>query len=104
MARAGTGAYDQVSATEIRTRRGTTVRYVAMQLLTWGTIAGAVGSALLLAALDSPLERQLAALPRADLFVLPSAPTGAARPNQMPSARASTEGRPTSEPAPRRDR
>ncbi len=75
------------------------MRYVAMQLLTWGTIAGAVGSALILAALDSPLEWQFAALPRAELFVLPSEPTGAARPNPQPSARASTDGRPLSEPA-----
>lgn len=33
------------------------MRYVAMQALTWGTIAGAVGSALLLAVLEgAPLH------------------------------------------------
>ena len=40
------------------------MRYLMMQLLTWGTIAGAVTSALLLSLLDSPLELKLAALPQ----------------------------------------
>ncbi len=40
------------------------MRYLVMQLLTWGTIAGAVTSALLLSLLDSPLELKLAALPQ----------------------------------------
>jgi len=80
------------------------VRYAAMQVLTWGTIAGAVGSALLLAALDSPLERQLVALPRAELFVLPTEPTSAAGPSQEASARAASNTHPLSEPAPRAGR
>lgn len=80
------------------------MRYVAMQLLTWGTIAGAVGSALLLAALDSPLDQHLAALPRAELFVLPTEPPGAARPKQGASTQAATQARSPSGPAPRIDR
>ena len=75
------------------------MRYLAMQVLTWGTIAGAVGSALLLAALDSPLERQLVALPRAELFMLRAEPAGAAGPSREASARAAASTRPSSEPA-----
>ena len=35
-----------------------TMRYVAMQILTWGTVASAAGSALLLAALGGAGPRQ----------------------------------------------
>lgn len=53
---------------------------VAMQMLTWGTIAGAIGSALLLAALDSPNTRYGADLPTAAPWAVPSEPTQAGRP------------------------
>jgi hypothetical protein len=60
------------------------MRYVAMQLLTWGTIAGAVGSALLLAAMDSREPRLATGLP---LWVpLPSEPTQAGRPRAKVAA------------------
>jgi hypothetical protein len=49
------------------------MRCIGIHLLTWGTIAGAVGSAVLLAALDSPLESKLAALPIAAWPALPGA-------------------------------
>lgn len=39
------------------------MRYLAMQTLTWGTIAAAICSAVLLAALESPTTGYLAALP-----------------------------------------
>ncbi len=54
------------------------MRYIPMQLLTWGTIAGAVGSALLLAALDSHAPRYESVLPI--MVPLPSAPAQAGRP------------------------
>jgi len=42
------------------------MRYVAMQILTWGTVAGAAGSALLLAALGGATPRQAIGLSLAD--------------------------------------
>jgi hypothetical protein len=42
---------------------GKSMRYVAMQVLTWGTIAGAVGSALLLAVLEGAPLRYPVELP-----------------------------------------
>ena len=42
------------------------MRYVSMQILTWGTIAGAAGSALLLAALGGAGPRQAIDLSIAD--------------------------------------
>jgi len=53
------------------------MRYLAMQVLTWGTIAGAVGSALLLAAVDSPPLRYPMELP--SVWPLAGEPTGAGR-------------------------
>lgn len=53
------------------------MRYVAMQVLTWGTIAGSIGSALLLAALESPSPRS--AIESLSLSALPTEPTGAGR-------------------------
>lgn len=41
------------------------MRYATMQVLTWGTISGAIGSALLLAALDNPTPRYGIELPSA---------------------------------------
>lgn len=70
------------------------MRYVAMQALTWGTIAGAIGSALLLAALENPAPRYYIELP--NVVQLPSEPpqAGRARPRAAaavaPSAAAST--------------
>jgi hypothetical protein len=48
------------------------MRYVAMQVLTWGTIVGAIGSALLLAALDSTSQKYFAAIPLEASLRLPS--------------------------------
>ena len=60
------------------------MRYIGMQLLTWGTIAGAVGSALLLAMLDSRAPRVETG---SDLVArLPSEPTQAGRPRAKPAA------------------
>lgn len=42
------------------------MRYVAMQILTWGTVAGAAGSALLLAALGGAAPRPVIDLSLAD--------------------------------------
>ncbi|MCU0920602.1 MAG: hypothetical protein MUF16_09750 [Burkholderiaceae bacterium] len=53
------------------------MRYVAMQVLTWGTIAGAAGSAVLLAAVESPVARYRLELPKA--LPLPIEPTQAGR-------------------------
>lgn len=53
------------------------MRYVAMQVLTWGTIAGAIGSALLLAALENPAPRYRVEMPMAP--PLPIEPTQAGR-------------------------
>lgn len=53
------------------------MRYLAMQILTWGTISGAVGSALLLAAVDSPPLRYSLELPSE--WLLTSEPTGVGR-------------------------
>lgn len=53
------------------------MRYVAMQVLTWGTIAGAIGSALLLAALENPAAPHRVARP--GLPPLPIEPTQAGR-------------------------
>lgn len=54
------------------------MRYVAMQVLTWGTIVGAIGSALLLAALENPATHYPAELHIAS--PLPIEPTQAGRP------------------------
>jgi hypothetical protein len=54
------------------------MRYVAMQVLTWGTIAGAIGSALLLAALENPVAHLPVGLPLDS--PLPTEPTQAGRP------------------------
>ena len=62
------------------------MRYVGMQLLTWGTIAGAVGSALLLAALDGQLPHYGDGLNAA--VPLPGAPTQAGRSRAKPAASA----------------
>jgi len=72
------------------------MHYVAMQVLTWGTIAGAIGSALLLAALDNPLASLPVDLPVAS--TLPSEPTQAGRTRidtavVAPAATASQPGR-----------
>lgn len=53
------------------------MRYVAMQVLTWGTIAGAIGSALLLAALENPAPRYRVEMPLAP--PLPIEPSQAGR-------------------------
>lgn len=54
------------------------MRYVAMQVLTWGTIVGAIGSALLLAALGSPPLRYPSELP--SVWPLLGEPAQAGRP------------------------
>ncbi len=62
------------------------MRYVAMQVLTWGTIAGAIGSALLLAALENPATHLPVGLPLAS--PLPTEPTQAGRPRPAPTTAA----------------
>ena len=61
------------------------MRKVHMQVLTWGTIAGAIASALLLAALEGTVPRYSIGLPVA--MVLPTEPgqAGQARPRTLPS-------------------
>jgi hypothetical protein len=59
------------------------MRYVAMQVLTWGTIVGAVGSALLLAALDTQAPSLGSGLPL--LVPMPSEPTQAGGPRAKPT-------------------
>jgi hypothetical protein len=63
-------------------RRGTAVRYLSMQVLTWGTVAGAVGSALLLAAVDGPMKAQPSALPGALAFVRQPEPAASGHPTK----------------------
>lgn len=58
------------------------MRYLAMQVLTWGTIAGAIGSALLLATVDSPPLRHPTQLSYP--WPLAKEPTGAGRAPSTP--------------------
>jgi hypothetical protein len=58
------------------------MRYVAMQILTWGTIAGAIGSALLLTTLENTPQKYFAAMPLEPSVGLSIAPTPTARPQQ----------------------
>ena len=75
---AGGASMSAVDRYQIRKKgRAGPMRYVGMQLLTWGTIAGAVGSALLLASLDSQQPRYGTGLHTA--VPLPGAPTQAPR-------------------------
>ena len=53
------------------------MRMMAMQLLTWGTILGAVGCALLLAAVERPPGQLVVASPLGALLQLPGEPTQA---------------------------
>lgn len=71
------------------------MRYLAMQVLTWGTIAGAVGSALLLATVDNPALRYSMELP--SLWPLADTPTGAGRalPKPVPAAAKGAASTPT---------
>jgi hypothetical protein len=64
------------------------MRYVAIQALTWGTIAAAICSAVLLAALESPAQHYLAALPLSvSLRLLTDPPqAGRAAPGSLGSA------------------
>jgi len=55
------------------------MRHFAIQVLTWGTIAGAIGSAFLLAAFDRSAARYLGASALDPFLMAPSAPTQAAR-------------------------
>lgn len=54
------------------------MRYSANQMLTWGTIAGAVGSAFLLAAFDRSTERNFGAIAIDPLSMVQGAPIQAA--------------------------
>jgi hypothetical protein len=75
------------------------MRYVAMQVLTWGTIAGAIGSALLLAALESPHLRYV--IDPMGLSALPVEPSRAGR-ARLPATAASVPGAASvPQPAPR---
>ena len=62
------------------------MRLAAIQFLTWGTVVGAVGSALLLAMLDPSGSGR--AVSRS-AFVLPQAPTQAGPLHPAPAAAAS---------------
>lgn len=53
------------------------MRMLAMQLLTWGTILGAIGSAFLLAAVERPAPNYVVASPLGALLQLPGEPTQA---------------------------
>lgn len=55
------------------------MRYVSMQVLTWGTVAGAVASALWLAAYDSQPNGSFGAAPIGAAIELPTEPTKAGR-------------------------
>ena len=74
------------------------MRYVAMQVLTWGTIVGAIGSALLLATLEGPVGRYPIELHIA--VPLPTEPTqaGRARPAVAPAAPPEAASAPRSAP------
>jgi hypothetical protein len=64
------------------------MRYMTMQFLTWGTVAGAIGSALLLGALDSsPLQARPGAVTRLELPALPRARPQADRPGHTGARR-----------------
>jgi hypothetical protein len=65
------------------------MRYVAMQVLTWGTIAGSIGSALLMASMEDPAPNLAADAPT--LATLPSEPTRAG-PGGRPAIAASAPG------------
>jgi hypothetical protein len=65
------------------------MRYVAMQVLTWGTIAGSIGAALLMASMEDPPARFAVDAPA--LATLPSEPTRAG-PAGRPAAAASAPG------------
>jgi hypothetical protein len=67
------------------------MRYVAMQVLTWGTIAGSIGSALLLAALDSPAPRYSIAWPIVDSLSSQPAQADRVRP-ESPAKEAAIAG------------
>jgi hypothetical protein len=58
------------------------MRYLAMQVLTWGTIAGAIASAVLLAALDHPPGSYLAVMPQTVDLGLWNEPPQSGRPRQ----------------------
>jgi hypothetical protein len=62
------------------------MRYVAMQVLTWGTIAGAIGSALLLAALESPAPRYRVENSMAPPLPIEPTQAGRGRPATPPTA------------------
>lgn len=57
------------------------MRYVAIQALTWGTIAAAICSAVMLAALESPAQSYIAALPLGASLHLFTDPPQAGRPS-----------------------
>jgi hypothetical protein len=56
------------------------MRYAAMQVLTWGTIAGVISSALLLAALDRPQLHYPVELPDATSLLGEPTPAGRVQP------------------------
>ncbi|MGL6112992.1 MAG: hypothetical protein ACRC2B_23095 [Rubrivivax sp.] len=70
------------TAPAIEMRGAGAMRYAAMQVLTWGTIAGAIGSALLLTVLDQSAVSDFAVLPIARSLQHPSGPTQAGRPSR----------------------
>ena len=77
------------------------MRYLAMQLLTWGTITGAVASAVLLGLLGSPLELKLAALPQLAAQDWPMTPEQAGRSASSESGAAAAASPSGAMPSPR---
>jgi len=75
------------------------MRHIAMQALTWGTIAGSIGSALLLAALQDPPARHAVELP--SLSPLSMEPTWAGRGRIAPTAASVSDAASAPHPATR---
>lgn len=61
------------------------MHHFQIQWLTWGTIAAAVGSALLLGALDGSRDTSLVRLPQASRLLWSQTPPQAARPGPLRS-------------------
>lgn len=75
------------------------MRYIAMQALTWGTIAGSIGSALLLAVLQDPPAGYAVESP--SLSPLPAEATWAGRSRSPLTAASVTDAASAPHPAAR---
>jgi hypothetical protein len=79
------------------------MRYIAIQVLTWGTIAGAIGSAFLLAAVDRSAEGYIGAVALDPSLIVPSAPTTQAARKRTDSDRHASPSRTAAASAPHAD-